>query len=192
MTPRAAATVILMRGGDEDLELLMVRRTPAARFMAGHWVFPGGARDVTDGEGQAGLRAAAARELAEEAGITLEASRELVPFARWITPERSAIRFDTWFYLAPLPPGAEARPDGSEVVDARWYEPAAALKAGSRGELLLVFPTAKHLEQLSGFRSSEDLLAYARGREIQPVQPHVLGTGEQARIVLPGEPGYES
>ena len=78
------------------------------------------------------------------------------------------------------------------MVDAGWYEPAAALKAGSRGELLLVFPTAKHREQLSGFRSSEDLLAYARGREIQPVQPHVLGTGEQARIVLPGEPGYES
>jgi hypothetical protein len=26
---------------------------------------------------------------------------------------------------------------------------------------------------------------------VEPVQPRVIGTGETARIVLPGEPGYD-
>ena len=54
-----------------------------------------------------------------------------------------------------------------------------------------MFPTIKHLEQLSGFDSADELLAYARSREIRPVEPRVVLSGEQARVVLPGEPGYE-
>src|SRR4028119_1311587 len=49
--PRQAATVVLMRGGDERLEVLLVQRTHSARFMAGVWVFPGGAVDAHEGEG---------------------------------------------------------------------------------------------------------------------------------------------
>jgi hypothetical protein len=81
--------------------------------------------------------------------------------------------------------------DGQEVVDLRWYAPPAALDACRQGELLLVFPTIKHLEQLSAFDSADELLAYARGQEIRPVQPRVLVSGETARVVLPGEPGYD-
>jgi 8-oxo-dGTP pyrophosphatase MutT (NUDIX family) len=187
--PRLAGTVILLRGGATALEVLLVRRNPGARFMGGAWVFPGGAVDRDEGEDDRALRTAAVRELAEEAAIAVEPAH-LVPFSRWITPAEVKIRFDTWFYLAPAPPSAEARPDGSEVVDARWYTPAAALEARQRGELFLVFPTIKHLEQLSGFASADELLAHARGREIHPVQPRVFLQGETARIVLPGEPGY--
>jgi 8-oxo-dGTP pyrophosphatase MutT (NUDIX family) len=169
--------------------VLLVRRNPSARFMGGAWVFPGGAVNRGEGEGDRALRAAAVRELEEEAAITI-GDAGLVPCSRWITPAEVKIRFDTWFYLAPAPPGVEARPDGSEVVDARWYEPAAALAARQRGELFLVFPTIKHLEQLSGFASADKLLEHARGREIHPVQPRVLHQGETARIVLPDEPGY--
>jgi hypothetical protein len=95
------------------------------------------------------------------------------------------------FYLAPLPQGATAKVDGREVVDARWYGPREALRSAGSGELFLVFPTIKHLEQLSGFASAEELMEHARGREVRPVQPRVLLSGETARIVLPGEPGYE-
>ena len=190
--PRSAASVIVLRGGADRLELLLVKRNPAARFMGGAWVFPGGAVDRTEGEGEVALRAAALRELEEEAGISLEAPEALVPFSRWITPPQVKIRFDTWFYLAAAPADAQARVDGSEVVDARWYAPAEALRAGARGEILLVFPTIKHLEQLSMFGSAEELLDYASGLEIRPVEPHVVLSGEQSRVVLPGEPGYEA
>ena len=189
--PRTAATVILLRGGDQSLEVLLAQRNPAARFMGGAWVFPGGAVSPADGDGDAGLRAAAVRELREEAGVQLADRGALVAFSRWITPAAVKIRYDTWFFLAGAPPGAEPEVDGAEVVDARWFTPAAALAAGRAGEILLVFPTIKHLEQLSAFPSANDLLRHAHTRTVAPVQPRVLGTGETARIVLPGEPGYE-
>ena len=188
--PRQAATVILLRGGGERLQVLLERRTPRARFMGGVWVFPGGAVDAAEGEGDAAHRAAALRELREEAAITLPDPGELVKFSRWITPAEVKIRFDTHFFLAELPAGQEARIDGEECVDVGWFSPRGALDAHGRGELELVFPTVKHLEQLSAFSSVQDLLAHARGREVLPVQPRVVLEGEVARVLLPGEPGY--
>ena len=189
--PRRAATVILLRGGEQALEVLLAQRNPGARFMGGAWVFPGGAVSAEDGEGEQALRAAAVRELSEEAGVALARPSELVPFSRWITPAEVKIRYDTWFFLATLPAGAEPRIDGEEVVDARWFSPASALQAADAGEIQLVFPTIKHLQQLTGFDSATGLLEHARSRTIRPVQPRVLRTGETARIVLPGEPGYD-
>ena len=189
--PRPAATVILLRGGEHALEVLLVRRNPEARFMGGAWVFPGGAVDRAEGEGDAALRAAAIREVSEEAGITLEDAAGLVSFSRWITPAQVKIRFDTWFFLAPVPAGASPSVDGCEIVDARWISPVAALEAAGAGELFMVFPTIKHLEQLSKFESAQAVMAHARGREVRPVQPRVVMSGETARILLPGEPGYE-
>jgi hypothetical protein len=90
-----------------------------------------------------------------------------------------------------VPAGAEPAPDGQETVDAQWFEPQGALDAHGRGEILLVFPTIKHLEQLGRFATADTLLDYARGREVVPVQPRVVVSGETARILLPGEPGYE-
>jgi 8-oxo-dGTP pyrophosphatase MutT (NUDIX family) len=189
--PRQAATVIVLRGGATDLEVLLVKRTPAARFMGGVWVFPGGAVDAGEGEGDAAHRIAAVRELEEEAGIVVGDPDSLVKFSRWITPAEVVVRFDTHFFLAAMPDGQEPTIDGEEIVDQGWFTPAAALAANQRGDIELVFPTIKHLEQLAPFESAEALLDYARGREVGPVQPRVIREGEMARVVLPGEPGYE-
>jgi 8-oxo-dGTP pyrophosphatase MutT (NUDIX family) len=190
VSPRPAATVILLRGGDERLELLLVRRNPAARFMGGAWVFPGGAVDAQEGAGEQALRSAAVRELREEAGVSLADPAALVAFSRWITPAQVAIRYDTYFFLAPLPPGEEPRVDGHECVELGWFTPAGALAAHADGTIALVFPTIKHLEQLEPFASAQALLSHARSRTVEPVEPRVVMEGEVARIVLPGEPGY--
>ena len=187
-TPRLAATIVLLRDGTDGLEVLLAQRTPRARFMGGAWVFPGGGLHESDGEGEAGLRAAAVRELAEEAGIRLPDRDRLVLYARWITPEAVTIRYDTWFFLARAPDGAVPVVDGEEVVDARWMTPSHALAAGRTGEIFLVFPTIKQLEQLAAFPSAGALLEHARSSTVAPVQPRVVGSGETARIVLPGEP----
>jgi 8-oxo-dGTP pyrophosphatase MutT (NUDIX family) len=188
---RQAATVILLRGGAQALEVLLVKRTPHARFMGGVWVFPGGAVDAGEGDGDDAHRAAAIRELREEAAIALEDPGALVKFSRWITPAEVRTRFDTHFFLAPLPDGQEPQVDGEECVDLGWFTPAAALEAHRSEQILLVFPTIKHLEQLHAFPSADELLAYARGREVQPIQPRVVVEGEVARVLLPGEPGYD-
>src|SRR5918997_4234510 len=69
--PRQAASVIVLRGGGDGLEVLLLRRNPKARFMGGAWVFPGGAVDAHEGAGDAAHRVAAIREVEEEAGLRL-------------------------------------------------------------------------------------------------------------------------
>ncbi|MCW3005034.1 MAG: hydrolase [Conexibacter sp.] len=192
--PREAATVLVLRGGAEALEVLLVQRNPEARFMGGAWVFPGGAVDAVEGQGDGAHRAAAVRELAEEAAIDGVDPAELVRFSQWITPPEVKIRFDTHFFLVAAPAGAEPRVDGDECVDLGWFTPQDALAAYAEERLLLVFPTIKHLEQLSGFATADALLEHARGREVVAVTPRVVRGergGEQARILLPGEPGYD-
>src|SRR3984893_17022706 len=98
--PRQAASVILLLGGTESLEVLLVRRTPKARFMGGVWVFPGGAVDAAQGEGEQAHRAAAIRQVQRGAAIELADPAGLVKFSRWITPAAVQIRFDTHFFLA--------------------------------------------------------------------------------------------
>jgi len=185
---RPAATAIVLRDSSSGPEVLLVQRNPEARFMGGAWVFPGGAVQP----GDADPSAAARRELEEEAGLSLGVDHGLVPFSRWITPLEVKVRFDTFFFLAGAPPGTDGHPDGGETVDLRWLRPVRALQAGRRGELTLVFPTIKHLEQLAEITSVADALERARARRVEPVLPRVVGEGDEVRVILPGERGYEA
>lgn len=186
--PRVAASVIVLRDSDAGPQVLLVQRNPASRFMGGAWVFPGGAVHDEDGD----AAATGVRELEEEAGLEIADSSTLVAWSRWITPAQVKIRFDTWFYVARAPEGAEGRCDGQECVDLRWLRPQDALDAYQRDELLLVFPTIRHLQELAMFESVEAVLDAGRSRRIQPIEPRVvLDEGGVARVLLPGEPGYD-
>ncbi len=188
--PRQAATVILLRGGTHTLEVLLVLRNPAARFMGGVWVFPGGAVEAGEQDTEHPYELAARRELREEAGVELGPDDELVEFSRWITPTVVKVRFDTVFFLAQMPAGQSVRVDGEECIDHRWLAPAEALSAHAAGELQLVFPTIKHLERLTGFSTAVALLDSSRGQPVGPVQPKIVLHDGTPRVVLPGEPGY--
>lgn len=194
---RPAATIILLRRGgrhaDRALEVLLARRTDEARFMPGVWVFPGGAVESAELDGadeEEAHRACAARELAEEAAVELPADAELLPWSRWITPEPVEIRFDTRFYVALAPPHSSPRPDDSEITEVAWISPGDALARHAAGEMELVFPTIRNLEALLPHRSADEVLAAARERLVEPILPKVLGTRQQWRVVLPGDPDY--
>jgi 8-oxo-dGTP pyrophosphatase MutT (NUDIX family) len=192
--PRPAASVVLLRRGgkhaDRALEVLLLKRTESAKFMPGVWVFPGGSVDDGDGEDVARFKTCAVRELEEEAGIALPADEELVLFSRWITPEVVSRRFDAWFFLALAPAHTPPRPDGTETVEAGWFEPAAALTAHAAGEMTFAFPTVKQLELLSAFGSADEAISSHRNRTVEPVLPKVIGSPEEHRVVLPGDPDY--
>jgi 8-oxo-dGTP pyrophosphatase MutT (NUDIX family) len=181
-----AASVIVLRDSPNGPEVLLVQRNPNARFMGGAWVFPGGAVDADETVEQTALR-----ELEEEASVQLGDAAELTPFSRWITPAEVKIRFDTWFFVVRAPDGAEPRPDGQECVDLRWITPRQALDAGAQDQLELVFPTIKHLEQLTGFDSVDAAIAAARGRVVEPIQPRIVVEDGGAKVLLPGEPGFD-
>jgi 8-oxo-dGTP pyrophosphatase MutT (NUDIX family) len=194
-TPRPAASLILLRGGgrhgERRLEVLLLRRSPDARFMPGVWVFPGGTVDSSDtGDDEAAHRACAVRELGEEAGIELADEAGVLAWSRWITPELVPVRFDTRFYVALAPPHSPPRPDGSEITEAMWIAPGDALERHRAGKLDLVFPTIKQLESLLPYSTAAEVIDAARDRAIEPVLPRVVGEGQERRVVLPGEPGY--
>jgi 8-oxo-dGTP pyrophosphatase MutT (NUDIX family) len=184
---RVAASVIVLRDARDGPEVLLVQRTPHARFMGGAWVFPGGA--VDDGET---VEETARRELHEEAAITLSPDAALTPFSRWITPAEVKTRFDTWFFVVEAPAGAEPKVDGAECVDFRWIRPQRALDEFARDRLQLVFPTIKHLEQLAGFPSVTATIEAATAREVEPVQPRIVVSNGSPRVLLPGEPGFDA
>jgi len=87
VTPRLAATLLLLRDGADGIEVLMTSRHKEAGFAAGALVFPGGKVDAADhaltrscagaaslDEGALVLRIAAIRETFEECGILLARS----------------------------------------------------------------------------------------------------------------------
>src|SRR5687767_1200021 len=117
-------------------EILMVRRNDKVAFMAGSYVFPGGRvddgdrpsasaplpratfRDLSDAD-EAAYRAAAVRELEEEANVRITID-DLHPFAHWVTPEIEIRRYDTRFFLARMPPGQVAKHDEGETTALEW------------------------------------------------------------------------
>lgn len=48
VTPRAAATVVLMRNHEEGVQILLLRRARSSGFVPGAYVFPGGLVDADD------------------------------------------------------------------------------------------------------------------------------------------------
>ena len=73
---KPAATVMLLRDTDEGIEVFMLRRTRAAAFAGGMYVFPGGKVDPADGHGDISYVMAAIRECYEEAGVLLALDNE--------------------------------------------------------------------------------------------------------------------
>ncbi len=193
--PRPAASVVLLRRGgkhgDRELEVLLLKRSSEAKFMPNVWVFPGGAVDPADGEGEAGYRACAVRELAEEAAIELPASEELVLFSRWITPAVISTRFDAWFFLALAPAHMPPQPDGVETTEADLVQAERGSESGGSGRdrPRLSRPSASS-RSLLPFPTSDEALAAHRGRPVEPILPVVLGDRENHRVVMPGDPEY--
>ena len=116
----------------------------------------------------------------------------LTPWARWITPEVSPRRFDTWFFAAALPPGqtATAAPEGSgdhadpgESESGTWLRPAAALEAAQAGQITLLPPTAVTLGELAGHPGLAAILA--RRQVITPRLPKVVVEDGRVRLHLP-------
>lgn len=101
----------------------------------------------------------------------------LYAFSRWVTPPVNPKRFDTRFVVTRLPPGQEVRVDGTENESHRWVTPAEGLDAYVRGEIELIPPTVRTLDDLARFSSIDAVLASARARRILPACPEIE-TGE--------------
>ncbi|MDX1493074.1 MAG: hypothetical protein R3253_03300, partial [Longimicrobiales bacterium] len=96
--------------------------------------------------------------------------------AHWITPTPEPRRYDTRFFAAVVPPGTRAIVDPREMTEALWIGPGAALARCDDGDLPMVFPTIKTLEQLGGYGSAQEALEGIGGQEVRTILPTLVVT----------------
>jgi 8-oxo-dGTP pyrophosphatase MutT (NUDIX family) len=190
-----AATIVLVRDGADELEVLMIHRGADTAF-GGMWAFPGGVVDDDDiPHGTApdplpAARRAAVRETREEVGLHVDES-SLVFWSHWLPPVDTPNRFSTWFFVAPADDrhaGRHVGIDGDEVLAHRWIAPANALSKQASGEMLIAPPTYVTLEQIHRYGDVVSLLGAA-----DPVSfvTEIAWAPDGARICLwEGDAGY--
>lgn len=200
---RPAATVILLRDGPAGrVETWLMERSRTVGFMASAWVFPGGRVDPADAASPMGggpvaplepprsFWIAAARELQEEASVCLGSLDRMRPWSHWVTPEAEPRRYDTWFFAARLPTGAEARIDGIEAVAGGWFTPEAAIAQACAGTLPVAPPTLRTLMELAPFANVDAVLAAPRRMPL--ICPRFTKEGDTLYVLLPGDPEHPS
>ena len=179
-----AASVVLIREVDGQLETYLLHRHARMSFAASMVVFPGGRVDPVDGETDP-IGRCALRETAEETGVVLVRG-DLRPWAHWVTPEIEPRRYDTHFFVAPLPAGQTADDLSGETDRAEWSTPQRALAEADAGTIGLMPPTRSVLLELAGLGSVAAVLAAASDRVVERVLPAVVATADGWRFGYPG------
>ena len=190
---RPAATAILVRFTDQSAEVLLLKRNETLKHMPGLWVFPGGKVELDDpGEGALEqARYGAARELQEEAGVSLSPAA-LTPFSHWLTPVGVKRRFSTWFFLAEVDDDTPVTVDGSEITAHQWWCPSEALAAHHNGDLPLTPPTLVSLHELQCLEASRDSWAALVSRPPIHFFPNVVREAEAMTFLYEADARYES
>ena len=154
--------------------------------MSSAFVFPGGALEPGEIPTEA-----AARELAEEAGITIDPA-QLHYFAHWITPSVERKRFGARFFVGQLPAGQTPAIDRHEVIDMTWVTPAQGLARSD--ELRLPPPQIRTLLELAPCGSTADLIELCRARAERPVAilPRAKERATRLTLLLPWDPDYHT
>jgi 8-oxo-dGTP pyrophosphatase MutT (NUDIX family) len=115
----------------------------------------------------------------------------LFPWAHWITPESMPKRFDTRFFVTPMPEDQECLPDDRETVHGLWVSPGKGLQGNMQGEIPLSPPTLVTLHQLLRFETWDSLTRVFRSRSWgDPVQPIQINQDNAVVLVEPWDPHY--
>lgn len=124
------------------------------------------------------------RQLTIGNGVRL-AGDSLAYLAHWITPLPEPRRYDTRFFLARAPEGAECDVHGEEMTDALWCGPAEVVERFERGEMKMLPPTVHTLRRLAEFASVEDALAASRDAPVPAITPRMRRRADGVAIEVP-------
>ena len=129
-------------------------------------------------------------EIAQKEDL-LFALDQLHYYAHWITPEAQPQRFDTRFFLTRYSSGQEASHDQKETTAGIWITPRKALEENLKGDVILSPPTLKTLEDLSRFKTIENIFHSLKKEDIQPILPILTRISDTPLIIFPWDPEYE-
>ncbi|MFF7635582.1 NUDIX hydrolase [Kitasatospora sp. NPDC008050] len=98
-------------------------------------------------------------------------------WARWITPAFEERRYDTWFFVAALPPGQRAAREVGEADRVAWLSPTEAVQGYAEGRYGMLPPTVSVLRELQPYGTAAQALEAADRRILTPVlgQAEVMG-----------------
>ncbi len=105
--------------------------------------------------------------------------------AHWITPVQETRRYDTRFFAARVDPAREVLLHPAEMTDHLWLTPEDALTRHADGELPMVFPTIRTLEDIRGFSSAAALLEDFGRRAIPAILPKLVKTPTGVGLEIP-------
>lgn len=134
-------------------------------------------------------RRLALSDLLDRRGLRVR-SDLLWPWAHWVTPRFEPRRYDTWFFLAALPAGQQARDVSGEAERAFWTRPGEAISVAEAGHAAMLPPTWAVLDELAGYSTTADALAAAAGRVIETVTPGWVEVDGEISVVLPGDAAF--
>jgi 8-oxo-dGTP pyrophosphatase MutT (NUDIX family) len=124
------------------------------------------------------------RQVAAKAGIQFSLD-QLTYIAHWITPEPEPRRYDTRFFLAPVPPAAEHMIHEPEMVEARWLSAPAAVEGFREGSLKMLPPTVHTLRRLAEFRSVAEMRTTLAGEPVRSILPRMRRHPDGFAIEVP-------
>jgi hypothetical protein len=114
----------------------------------------------------------------------------MVPYSHWITPEVESKRFDTRFFIARMPTDQAPIHDALEMTTSTWMTPTEALNRHKTGEIILMPPTLKTLEELTDFSSIDLVFSETCRKQIQPILPQAFFEDKGFGVKLPHDPEY--
>lgn len=122
-----------------------------------------------------------------EMGARVELQR-MEYLAHWVTPSVEPRRYDTRFFLAEVPAGTRAAIHPSEMTDAVWLTAETALSRNEEGNLPMVFPTIRTIQDLRDFGTVSEALAHFAGHRIPTIEPRLVRTPTGVGMEFPEEP----
>ncbi len=96
--------------------------------------------------------------------------------AHWITPVQEPRRYDTRFFAAKVDAAREFALSPSEMSEGRWLTPEEALELHAAGDLPMVFPTIRTLEDFCGFATVDDALEAFGAKPVPTILPRLVVT----------------
>ena len=84
--------------------------------------------------------------------------------------------------------------DGNELTNSLWISPKEAIKKAWNGEIKMILPTSKNLEQTFDFNSTNELISFYKSKgssEIKSILPKFKKVHGKWEGRLPDDEGYE-